>query len=104
MKIIAPVIALFFATTALAEPVCQPQLHMYQQLAGQYGETPLESREVPHPEHPEIIAQFTMWANLDTGTWTLTGLWPNGLMCAYGWGESYDGQVLDDFLKVGSPA
>ena len=47
----------------------------------------------------EYIAEI--WANTDTGTWTLLGTNFNGISCVFFGGFNYDGQTLDTLFPVG---
>ena len=95
---------LFFAISALAVSLavpayanhCMPAPNMEGQLIARYGETVIEREDKANPKTGKVTT-FQMWANRQTGTWTLTGK-QGGTMCVFKAGKNYDGQVIADFL------
>jgi len=96
--ILAAAFAVLFAFPVSAAQECGPAAQVYQLIAGQYAETEIESRWIRAPQNPDVMVYLTVWANATTGTWSFTGILPNGVMCIFAYGADYGGQMIDDFL------
>ncbi len=86
-------------TTATAQPRCLLETVAIYNLSEKYRETVQETITRPHSEYPDIDIVIEMWANEETGTWTLTGRSVDGFMCIFGAGADYEGQSIRDLLK-----
>ena len=68
-------LALIIATVPVhAEPQCAPVERVMQFLSAQHGESPVVIGLMP-------TAMMQVWANPDTGTWTLLRITPDGQAC-----------------------
>lgn len=75
-------IAMIWATTAMASPHCAAPAAMAEALARQFGET------VQVEGRTESGALVQIWANLKTGTWTAT-VSSQGQTCMVAAGDQY---------------
>ena len=92
-------LAALFAFPAIAQQRCGPTPQAEHLLTTKYGETIVDFQEVEHPKKPGIRIQIQVWANLETGTWTLIGRGADGFSCLFGEGQNYDGQTVAFFLS-----
>lgn len=75
---------LLTAAPAFAETPCLPTLEAFAQaLEGRYGETPQLIATMQQG------APFLMFANLETGTWTVVIQSPDGRYCSPASGHNY---------------
>jgi hypothetical protein len=75
-------LAVSLAVPATAQSICAPHDHMSDRLRQEYGET----RQAVAYGSQQLI---TVWANLETETWTITMTTPDGKTCVMGAGHNY---------------
>ena len=75
---------LCFSTVATAQPQCAPHDVVLISLAERFG----ESRQAMALVEPSGNV-MEVWANLETGTWTLTATSPGGPTCFVAGGQAY---------------
>jgi len=76
---------LCLASPAAAQtPRCFPHEHVMERLAEGFGET----RQALALD--QTRAMIEVWANLKTGTWSITRTMPGGLTCIVSSGESFE--------------
>ena len=86
------------ATTAKAEPAprnCGPHAQVVERLAEGYGESPVGLGLASNGTAVQVFA------NLDTGTWTITTTVPQGITCLVASGQSWTEIAT---LPAGDPA
>ena len=71
------------ATAAMAQQNCGPRVSVLATLQGKYGES-LQSRGTANGRLIE------MWANAETGSWTVTVTQAGGPTCLLGAGENFE--------------
>lgn len=87
---LAALIALF-ATPALPQQVqCGPVPYIMGALMGRYGEAVVDN-------HTDARAHWQMWANAETGSWTLTATL-GMTTCIAAAGQGYDGHTVLDLI------
>lgn len=69
---------------ALAQPQCAPREDVVALLSQQHGES---VHSIAIEGQGGIVE---MWANAETGTWTLTLTRPDGITCLVGHGHSFE--------------
>lgn len=84
--ILVAILMLFFMSTAIAQPAnCMPHTKAKTELRVNYGEQPV-ARGVSRAG-----AWITeIWANEETGTWTILLLRPGGIACVVDGGEAFE--------------
>lgn len=83
MRHILAAIAVCLAMPAFAQQ-CGPRDDVAAALRGQYGERIMG-------QAIDVRGTYvTIWANLATGTWTITATRPDGTSCIVGAGENYE--------------
>jgi hypothetical protein len=92
-------LAAFFAFPAIAQERCGPTHQAEQLLTTKYGEAIVDAQEIEHPNKPGLRIVVQVWANLETGTWTLMGRGLDGFSCLFGEGRNYEGQTVAFFLS-----
>ncbi|MGB0854611.1 MAG: hypothetical protein ACPGSI_15055 [Pikeienuella sp.] len=75
---------------------CGPSLKVLGTLSGKWRETVMETRTLTQPD-TGLEVQWHIWANEETGTWSLTGT-HDGITCLFASGRGYAGQTIADFL------
>lgn len=93
MKLLALTAALLAPSFAMAQANCAQRDFVEDRLRNTFGES-LQSRGVMQG------AILEMWANTETGAWTLIITRPDGLACVAGAGEAFQA-VLE---PMGDPA
>ncbi|MEL7300919.1 MAG: hypothetical protein AAFM92_11095 [Pseudomonadota bacterium] len=76
--------ALTLATAAKSQQNCAPRAKVLERLTSGFGETRQSSGLAANRTLVE------MYANEDTGTWTLTVTLPNGATCLVATGQSFE--------------
>ena len=84
------------ATAEAQGAVCGPRDRVVAHLAENYG----ESRQSAGLAGTTALVE--VFANLDTGSWTITVTRPDGSMCLMASGEGF--QILAETLPAGAPA
>lgn len=83
-----------------ASAKCGPSPQVALNLTLKYGEQRIEA-QTAIPPGGNVAAEWGIWVNPQTGTWSFTGT-RNGITCLFAAGNEYNGQSLADFL-VGRP-
>lgn len=76
--------------------ICGDRESVVQMLADRYG----EARQSMGLQHDGIILE--MFANVETGTWTVLLTYSSGMTCLVATGEAW--QQVDDDVPPGDPA
>lgn len=78
--------AMFLAgSAAVAQTNCAPREMMVRGLSENYGESP-----VTHGLTGGGAYLFEMFANPDSGSWTITRTGPDGILCLVASGQNFD--------------
>lgn len=85
---------LAIAVPAMAQNNCAPRPVVVDRLNTQYGET-RQSRAL---QGTDTIVE--VWASLETGTWTVTGMNPLGMTCVFAAGQGYE-PITEDLPSAG---
>lgn len=91
MKLLIAALAACVALPAWAQQNCAPREVVVEMLSGQYE----ERRHTISMEMRGGIVE--MWANVATGTWTLTVTRPDGLTCLVASGSNFE--LVSDRLE-----
>lgn len=84
LVIIAILVLIGLAHTALAASLCGEKAAVEADLASKYGERPQSTGDMPNG------TSMTIWANRDTGTWTAVVTTPDGRACIPAAGQGYE--------------
>jgi hypothetical protein len=77
-------LAVCFAMPAVAQQQCGPRVAVLSHLASKYG----EARQSIAVAANGVVVET--WANLDAGTWTITGTRADGVTCLIASGDAYE--------------
>lgn len=88
---------LLSASTASAQANCAPRDAVLDRLAEDYGET---RQSVGLGANNAVVEMF---ANIDSGSWTITVTMVNGLTCLVASGQAFE-VVSEDLPPAGDPA
>ncbi|MDP5216682.1 hypothetical protein Q5Y75_05585 [Ruegeria sp. 2205SS24-7] len=96
MKLLATALAALLATQVAAQPRnCAPRDTVVERLQSKYGET-RQAMGVAGRSLMEV------WANEESGSWTILLTMPGGISCLGASGQSYE--ELSEALVDGDPA
>ena len=90
---VAMLVAGFFGGLAVAQSTCAPHASMIMKLDMRYGEARLGIGRGGSN-------LFEMWANIETGSWTILEVFPSGMACVRAAGE---GWTVDPPVLPGKP-
>lgn len=97
MKLIATTaLAALLACPAYAAPNCAPRDNVIERLEGRYG----ESRQGIGVARQGAVMEI--FANTETGSWTIVVTLPTGMACLVATGQSYEN--LSETVVEGDPA
>ena len=95
--ILSAALAVSLAAPAWANR-CGPSVAVIQLLTERYGEEVVEMAKRPSREDEPVELTYHLWVNKQTGSWTATVTWPNGLTCIGPSGRDLGQRTLTDFL------
>ena len=78
----AMLVASSFGGPAVAQSTCGPHASMTMRLDMRYGEARLGIGR-------GVSNLFEMWANIETGSWTILEVFPSGMACVRAVGEGW---------------
>lgn len=94
---------LALTTPAAAQQIpCAPTPIVIMTLMAHHGEKVVDEERLPSSLDPSVIITWQVWANEETGSWSLTGSNVE-VMCLRLSGQNYQGQTVRDLLRIDSP-
>jgi hypothetical protein len=97
MALIAGHAAPAFAQEA---PLCAPRAEVLANVASKYEEV-LQGRGLAADGNKQLNSVMEMYANEETGTWTILQMTPGGMACLVAYGQYWSASVAP---KKGDPA
>lgn len=98
--LVAAALAAFFVSPVHAQDNrCGPSARVSEMLSLKYGEEVIETIRKPNKYDTDQLIQYDLWLNDETGTWTGTATFENGMTCIGPSGQELNGRTISDFLE-----